>query len=48
MEGHSKEDFVVMSHLGGNTRKSKRKLGTSKDEGERKTQATGSLHKKQD
>lgn len=46
MEGQSKEDFAVMSRLGGNARKSKRKLGTSKDEGERKTQATGGLNKK--
>lgn len=42
----SKEDSVEMSHLGGNTRKSKRKLDMSKDEGGRKIQATGSLTKK--
>lgn len=46
MEGQSKEDSVEMSHLGGNTRKSERKLGMSKDEGGRKLQATGSLTKK--
>ena len=46
MEGQSKEDSVEMSHLGGNTQKSERKLGMSKDEGGRKLQATGSLTKK--
>lgn len=36
-----------MSHLGGNSRISKRKLDMSKDEEGRETQASGSLTKKQ-
>lgn len=46
MEGQSREGFGETSHLEGRARKSKRKLGTNKDEGKEK-QAVGSLTKKE-
>lgn len=37
MEGQSREGFGETSHLEGRARKSKRKLGTNKDEGKGET-----------